>query len=40
MRFVTLEDEYGPVEAVLFRSAIASLADPDINPGRILLRVG
>ncbi len=37
MQFVTLEDEYGLIETVLFPGAYAVLADPVTNPGPFLL---
>jgi DNA-directed DNA polymerase III PolC len=37
MQFVTLEDECGLVEAVLFPAAYASLEDPVTNPGPFLV---
>jgi DNA-directed DNA polymerase III PolC len=37
MQFVTLEDEYGLIEAVLFPGSYASLGDPVTNPGPYLV---
>ena len=37
MQFVTLEDEHGLVEAVLFPGEYASLEDPVRNPGPFML---
>jgi DNA-directed DNA polymerase III PolC len=37
MQFVTFEDEYGLVEAVLFPGTYASLGDPVTNPGPFLV---
>src|SRR5206468_1438853 len=37
MQFVTLEDEHGLVEAVLFPQAYAALSGPVTNPGPFLV---